>query len=106
MLFIFQIHISNFFNTNLTSLILYSFSSLLILINKLTKEVIIKNTMSLTDRIIRLVIVAVIAILIFQNVLTGTAAIILGILAGVLAVTSVLGFCPLYALFKLSTKKS
>ncbi len=65
-----------------------------------------KNNMSSADRIIRLVIAAVIALLIFQNMLTGTAALILGILAGILVVTSIIGFCPLYTLFKFSTKKN
>ena len=65
-----------------------------------------KNNMSSVDRIIRLVIAAVIAVFIFQNVLSGTAALVLGILAGVFVVTSFIGFCPLYTLFKFSTKKN
>ena len=65
-----------------------------------------KNNMSSADRIIRVLVAVVIAVLIFQNVFTGTVALILGILAGVFAVTSILGFCPLYTLFKITTKKS
>ena len=64
-----------------------------------------KKNMSSADRIIRIIVSAVIALLIYQNVITGTLAVILGILAGVLVATSIFGFCPLYALLKFSTKK-
>ena len=58
-----------------------------------------------TDRIVRLVVAVAIAILYFTNVISGALAIILGILAVVFLATSLLGFCPLYAAFKLSTIK-
>ncbi|MCE5258178.1 MAG: DUF2892 domain-containing protein [Chloroflexi bacterium] len=58
-----------------------------------------------TDRLIRLVVAVVIGILLLLGVLQGAAAIILGILALILLVTALLGFCPLYLLFKFSTKK-
>lgn len=62
-----------------------------------------KQNMGNTDRIIRVVLAVVVAVLYFTNLISGTAAIILGILAVVLLLTSVVGFCPLYAPFKLST---
>ena len=62
-----------------------------------------KQNMGSTDRIIRVVLAVVVAVLYFTNLISGTAAIILGILAIVLLLTSVVGFCPLYAPFKLST---
>ncbi len=62
-----------------------------------------KPNMGSTDRIIRVVLAVVVAVLYFTNLISGTAAIILGILAIVLLLTSVVGFCPLYAPFKLST---
>lgn len=61
--------------------------------------------MGSTDRIIRVVLAVVVAILYFTNLISGTAAIILGILAIVFLLTSAVGFCPLYAPFKFSTKK-
>jgi uncharacterized membrane protein len=64
-----------------------------------------KQNMSSTDRILRAIIAVVLAALIYFNFLSGTAAVILGILAGVFFLTALLGFCPLYALFKFSTKK-
>lgn len=57
------------------------------------------------DRIVRIVLAVAIAILIFTGVLSGTVAIILGILAAVFLLTGLVGFCPLYVLFKLSTAK-
>lgn len=62
-----------------------------------------KQNMGSTDRIIRMVLAVAVAILYFTNLISGTAAIILGILAIVFLLTSVIGFCPLYAPFKLST---
>lgn len=55
-----------------------------------------KKNMGSADRIIRLIIAAVIAILFFTNVITGTLGIILLILGGVFVLTSLVGFCPLY----------
>jgi hypothetical protein len=62
-----------------------------------------KQNMGSTDRIIRVALAVVVAVLYFTNLISGTAAIILGILAIVFLLTSVVGFCPLYAPFKLST---
>lgn len=64
-----------------------------------------KHNMSSTDRYLRLTVSVVIAVLIFLNVLNGTAAIVLGIVAGIFFLTALVGFCPLYTLFGFSTKK-
>lgn len=64
-----------------------------------------KQNMGSTDRIIRVVLAIAVAVLYFTGVISGTVAIILGILGIVFLLTSVVGFCPLYAPFKLSTKK-
>lgn len=64
-----------------------------------------KQNMSSADRTIRAVVAVVLAALIYFNVLTGTAAVILGVVAGVFLLTALFGFCPLYAIFKFSTKK-
>jgi hypothetical protein len=61
--------------------------------------------MGLIDRIIRLVLAAVVAVLYFTGQLTGIAAIILGIFAVIFVITSLIGFCPLYVPFKFSTMK-
>ena len=64
-----------------------------------------KTNMGTVDRIIRLLVAVVIAILYATNQITGTAAIVLLILAGVFILTSFMSFCPLYFPFGLSTKR-
>ncbi len=63
----------------------------------------IKN-MGNVDRMARLAIVVVIAVLYFTGTITGTLAIILGILAVVFLATSLIGWCPLYRVLGLSTR--
>jgi hypothetical protein len=41
----------------------------------------------------------------FTGQISGTIAIVLSVLAVIFLVTSIIGFCPLYAPLKLSTKK-
>jgi hypothetical protein len=64
-----------------------------------------KKNMGTTDKVIRVLVAVVILVLYFTHVITGTLAVILLILAGVFVLTSLLGFCPLYLLFGLSTAK-
>ncbi|TFG72993.1 MAG: DUF2892 domain-containing protein [Flavobacteriales bacterium] len=59
--------------------------------------------MGSTDRIIRLIVAAVIAILHFTGTVAGTLGIILLVLAGVFLLTSFISFCTLYAPFGIST---
>ena len=65
-----------------------------------------KPNMGTADKIIRLVVVAVIAVLYFTGQITGVAAIILGIVAVAFLVTSLIGWCPTYAPFGISTRKT
>jgi O-antigen/teichoic acid export membrane protein len=64
-----------------------------------------KKNLGTLDRVIRISLVVLIAILYFTNVISGTWAIILGILAVVFLLTSLIGFCPLYLPFGISTRK-
>jgi len=64
-----------------------------------------KPNMGTADKIIRLVVVAIIAALYFTGQITGVAAIILGIVAVAFLVTSLIGWCPTYVPFGLSTRK-
>lgn len=57
------------------------------------------------DRTLRMVVAAVIAYLFFTGVLSGTIGIVLLVLAGVFVLTSLVGVCPLYLPFGLSTLK-
>ena len=62
-----------------------------------------KKNMGTIDKVVRVTIAAIIAILYFTNVITGTLGIVLLILAGVLVLTSLISFCPIYRIFGLST---
>jgi hypothetical protein len=64
-----------------------------------------KKNMGTVDKVIRVLVAVIILVLYFTHVVSGTLAVILLILAGVFVVTSLLGFCPLYLLFGLSTRK-
>jgi uncharacterized membrane protein YkgB len=63
------------------------------------------NNMGTIDRVIRLVIVVIIAALYFMGKLSGTLAIVLGIVAVAFLVTSLIGWCPTYAILGMSTKQ-
>jgi Protein of unknown function (DUF2892) len=64
-----------------------------------------KPNMGTEDKILRIVAAIVIAILYFMHVISGTVAIVLLVLAAVFILTSLVGFCPLYAPFGLSTRR-
>ena len=64
-----------------------------------------KKNMGTTDKAIRILIAAVIGVLYFTNTISGTLAILLGILAVVFILTSFISFCPLYLPFGISTSK-
>lgn len=61
--------------------------------------------MGKVDRNARIIIAAIIAGLWYMGVITGTLAIVLMVLAAIFVLTSVISFCPLYAPFKISTRK-
>jgi len=60
--------------------------------------------MGLVDKIIRISLDAIVVILYFTGVIRGTLAIVLGLVAAVFLVTSVVGTCPLYLPFKIDTR--
>lgn len=55
------------------------------------------------DRLLRLGVAIVIAALYFMGMISGTLAIILGIVAAAFIVTSLIGWCPLYRIVGVST---
>ena len=57
------------------------------------------------DKIVRFVLAAIFVGLILTGTVSGIFAVILGILAAIFVVTSLVSFCPLYYPFKLSTRK-
>lgn len=61
--------------------------------------------MSSADRIIRVLLAAVFAVLYFTGTVTGTLGLVLLVLGGVLVLTSLISFCPLYTILGISTCK-
>lgn len=62
-----------------------------------------RQNVSLLDRGIRLVIGVALGILVFTT-LTGVAQIVAAVVGAILVLTALFGFCPLYALLRISTK--
>lgn len=65
-----------------------------------------KKNMGTSDRIIRLAVAALIALLYFTGTISETVAIVLVALGAIFLLTSIISFCPLYAPFGLSTCKT
>lgn len=59
--------------------------------------------MGSADKIIRIILAVVLAILSYTGVVSGTLGIVAMVLAAVFVLTSVISFCPLYAIFGMST---
>jgi hypothetical protein len=64
-----------------------------------------KKNMGTIDKVIRILVAAVVVVLWLTNIISGTLAIILLALSAVFIVTSFLSFCPLYLPLGLSTRK-
>jgi len=58
------------------------------------------------DRIARVVLGIILLFLGLTGVVTGVMGIVFDIFGAIFLVTGLVGFCPLYTLFKFSTKKS
>jgi Na+(H+)/acetate symporter ActP len=63
------------------------------------------KNMGTVDRIIRVIVAIVIAVLYFTGSISGMLAIILLVLAGVFILTSLISTCPLYLPFGITTRK-
>ena len=62
-----------------------------------------KRNMGAADRVIRLIISAIIAVLYFNGTVTGTLGLVLIVLAAVFTLTAIMSFCPLYTLVGMNT---
>ncbi|MDP3437431.1 MAG: DUF2892 domain-containing protein [Bacteroidales bacterium] len=62
-----------------------------------------KKNVGSTDKWIRVIIALIIIALYFGNVITGTLAIVLLVVAGVFILTGFVGFCGLYTLLGINT---
>jgi len=63
------------------------------------------KNMGTVDRVIRVLVAIVVAVLYFTGQISGTLALVLGIIAVVFLLTSLVGFCPLYKILGISTNK-
>ncbi len=61
--------------------------------------------MGTLDKLIRIIIVILIAILYSTATITGTLALIALIVAGIIVITSFISFCSLHATFGINTRK-
>jgi hypothetical protein len=64
-----------------------------------------KKNLGNVDRVVRILIAVVFAVLYFTGTVTGVAGIILLILGAVFVVTSIVSFCPIYWSLGWSDKK-
>jgi len=55
--------------------------------------------MGSADRIIRIVIAAIVGVLYFTGTITGVLGIVLLVLAGIFLLTGFVNFCPIYSIF-------
>ncbi|MFN4256262.1 MAG: DUF2892 domain-containing protein [Saprospiraceae bacterium] len=62
-----------------------------------------KKNMGSTDKTIRLLVAAVAAGLFFTGTVAGTLGYVLLVVAGIFTLTSLISFCPIYAIFGMST---
>ncbi len=62
-----------------------------------------KTNVGSTDKIIRIVLAVIFAVLYFTGTVTGTFGMVLLVLGGVFLATSLIGFCPLYTLVGMNT---
>jgi len=62
-----------------------------------------KKNMGTADRIIRVIIAAIVGVLYFTGTISGTLGIVLLVIACVFVLTSLISFCPLYAPFGIKT---
>jgi hypothetical protein len=59
--------------------------------------------MGSTDKVMRILFAIVVGYLYYNNTISGTLALILGLLAVIFVITSFISFCPLYVPFGINT---
>ncbi len=64
-----------------------------------------KKNMGKMDKMIRVIIALLIAILFYMDIISGTLGIVLMVAAIIFVLTSLINFCPLYAVLGIKTNK-
>jgi hypothetical protein len=77
-----------------------------VLFNTLSWEDGMTQNMGGLDRAIRAVVAIIIGVLWLQGAISGTLALILGVVAVVFLLTSLMGSCPLYGALGISTRRT
>jgi len=67
---------------------------------------VMKKNMGGTDRLLRLIVAAVVVALYFFGVIEGTLGFVLLILSAIFVLTSFVSYCPLYTPFGINTCKT
>lgn len=62
-----------------------------------------KKNLGTPDRIVRVVLAAIAAFLYYSGTVTGTFGLVLVIATVIFLITSIISFCPLYAIFGINT---
>lgn len=62
-----------------------------------------KTNMGSADRALRIAAAIAVGVLYYMGLISGTVAIVLGVIAAVFVLTSLVGFCPVYPLLGLNT---
>lgn len=76
-----------------------------VVLKHIKKNIIMKTNMGNLDRSLRILVAVVIAVLYAANIITGALAVVLVVVAVAFVITSLVGFCPLYLPFGLSTRR-
>lgn len=82
-----------------------NYAELTLLHYYLKKETVMTKNMGTADRVIRVMLAIAVILLYLAGTITGVAAVILGIIAAIFIITSLVGYCPLYVPLKISTRK-
>ena len=64
-----------------------------------------KANVGIIDTVVRILIALIVIGLYFMNVITGTPAIVLLVVAGVFLITGLIKFCPLYMILGINSDK-
>ena len=64
-----------------------------------------KKNMGSADKIVRIIIAIVLAVLYYMDIIPGTLGIVLMVVAAVFVLTSFISFCPLYVVFGMNTSE-
>ena len=64
-----------------------------------------KKNVGSIDKVMRIILAVVIVTLAITHVISGTLSVVLLILAGILVLTSVISFCPIWLALGVSTSK-